>query len=135
MLRAIIVENEIDAYNLLKSLVEEFIPRIMLVGHATSIKTAKNLIESLSPELIFLDIELDDGNAFELLDSMPNLESKIIFTTAYNQFALDAFQYNTIDYLLKPYAQEEIIKAVNKLGIDDSNNFNSRVLEVLSTLR
>ena len=70
------------------------------------------LIEEGKPDLVFLDIKLDQGTGFDLLDQLEGFDFKVIFVTAYNEFAIQAFEYNTIDFLLKPIQIEDLIKAV-----------------------
>jgi len=114
-LNSVIIEDEAKAQSLLSSIINEYCPLLTIVGFADSVKEGLSIIEELEPELIFLDIELKDGNSFEILDKLKHQHSKIIFTTAYDNFALKAFDYNSIAYILKPYSPKEVIKAVTKV--------------------
>jgi len=109
-----IVENEPSAQQLLTSLIEEYKPDFAILGIASTIEKAIHLINELNPELLFLDIELDDGTSFEILNSIDSSKCKIIFTTAYDNFAIEAFKFNAIDYLLKPYSPMQFVRAVDK---------------------
>jgi len=111
---AIIIDDELANTVLLKGLVNKFCPLIDVIGIATTREKAKQLIDELQPKLIFLDIELDKGNAFDLLEEVSHKNSKIIFVTSHSDYALKAFKYNAIDYVLKPVEVEQLILAVNK---------------------
>jgi len=111
-LRAIIIEDEELARNLLKKFLSEF-TQIELVAECTNGFDGVKSINELKPDLIFLDVQMPKLTGFEmleLLDFMPH----IIFTTAYNQFAIKAFEYNTIYYLLKPFSFEKFEEAIMK---------------------
>jgi two-component system LytT family response regulator len=113
-MRAIIIEDMPLARASLKKDLATFCPDIELVGEAEGVLSGLKLIKSKTPELIFLDVDLSDGTAFELLDLLENLSSKIIFTTASDQHAIRAFEVSAIDYLLKPIEVERLIEAVQK---------------------
>ena len=113
-MKAIIIEDENQAIVALKSELSIHCPDITIIGTATSIKRALKLIEKESPELVFLDIQLKDGTGFDFLDALTEYNFKIIFTTAYSEYALNAIKVSAIDYLLKPIDSDELIEAVNK---------------------
>lgn len=121
MLKAIIVEDERNTQELLKSYLEEFCEGVSVVGMAAGVKTAIAAIDEHQPDLIFLDIELSDGDGFQVLehytaaapDAAPRFD--VIFTTAYNQYALKAFKFAATDYLLKPIDIEELQEAVRRV--------------------
>lgn len=113
MKTAIIIEDEIPAgIRLEKLLISK---NILVLAKLYSVKNSLLwLKENNHPEIIFIDVKLRDGNCFEILDQN-KIQSKIVFTTAYNEFALDAFSYNSIDYLLKPIDEEKLNKLLNKI--------------------
>jgi two-component system LytT family response regulator len=115
MIRSIIVENEIKAQKLLISILRDFVGNVEVLGTATRTDDAQELINRTKPDLVFLDIELDDGNAFDLLEKTDHRNFKLIFLTAYDRYALKAFQYEAVDYIVKPYSPNEIIKAVKRV--------------------
>ena len=115
MYKTLIIEDEIDAQMLLSKILEENHPDIELRGIADSISQALNALESNEIDLLFVDIELKDGNAFDLLSQIDFRNYKIIFTTAYENFAIDAFKYHAVDYLLKPYSPSMVSDALSKL--------------------
>jgi two-component system LytT family response regulator len=112
--RALITDDEADARSIIKRFLQQTFPEILVAGEATGKAQAVELINRHKIDLLFLDIELEDGTGFELLDSLPEINFKVIFTTAHNDFAIKAFRYNAIDYLLKPIDPDDFITAVQK---------------------
>ncbi|GGG46989.1 LytR/AlgR family response regulator transcription factor [Bizionia arctica] len=114
MLTAIIVEDMIDALQLLKSDLETRHPEIEVIDTAQSVVEAAKLLRKKQPDILFLDIMLGDGTGFDILEIFPDLKSKIIFVTASDEFAIRAFKFAAIDYVLKPYSYEELDLAVTR---------------------
>jgi two-component system LytT family response regulator len=117
-MKAIVVEDSRLAREGLIRMLGQY-REIELVGQAESVPTAKELIAHARPELLFLDIHMPGGNGFELLEQLDYLP-KIIFTTAYSDYAIRSFDFNTVDYLLKPISQTRLDAAIAKL-IDGNN--------------
>lgn len=116
MITAVIVEDSELARFELKHLLQAF-PQIDVLDEAWNVSSAIKTIDELQPQLVFMDIDLPGGNAFDVLAGL-SLVPKLIFTTAFDQFALQAFDHDTVDYLLKPIKAERLGKAVNKLLLD-----------------
>ena len=114
-LRSLIIEDELKSTNVLKSLLQEFCPEVNNCGEAITIKNAVPLIEQLHPDVVFLDIELPNENGFKLLDYFPSPSFDIVFTTAYDQYAIRAFRLAAVDYLLKPIGISQLKEAVSKV--------------------
>jgi len=114
MLTAIIVEDLLDAMQLLKSDIEKHHPEIKIIDTAQSVVEAAKILRNKQPDILFLDIMLGDGTGFDILEIFPELKSKIIFVTASDEFAIKAFKFAAIDYVLKPYAQDELSTAIEK---------------------
>lgn len=132
MIRGIIVEDELSARESLKRLLENYCPDVELVGEAGNVADAKALIESSGPDLLFLDIQLPDGDGFDLLRDLGTIPFNIIFTTAYSEYAIKAFKYSTTHYLLKPIDPQDLIKAVGKVQEDlNSKNLQERFNRLL----
>ena len=112
---AVIIEDEVDANDLLTKIIEEYCPDLELIGSASSLIKGKELIESSNPDIVFLDIQIGCETGFQLLDMLDNLSFKLIITTAFQEFALKAFQYEAIDYILKPYSPKSIVQAMEKV--------------------
>jgi len=131
MLRTIIVEDETGAQNLLKNILKEYCPNVQLLGIASNITDSIHLISQTQPDLVFMDIELADGNSFEILNNVDYNKFRIIFTTAYENFALKAFKYEAVDYLLKPFGPVDMQLALSKVSTKAIQN---NVLESLSSM-
>jgi two-component system LytT family response regulator len=113
-MKVLIVEDENLLAKQLKSLLQATEPGIEVVGQTNSIEsTVQWLLQNKEPELIFMDIELADGQCFEIFNQV-TVKSPVIFTTAYDEYALRAFKVNSIDYLLKPINGKELRKALDK---------------------
>ncbi|MCK0158846.1 LytTR family DNA-binding domain-containing protein [Cellulophaga sp. F20128] len=111
-LKAIIVEDEANSREILSNYLLKYCPSVQVVGAAASIKEGLALIEKQQPDVIFLDVEMPFGNAFDLLDQLPDRTFETIFVTAYNQYAMDALNNHAAYYLMKPINIDELIKAV-----------------------
>ena len=113
----VIVDDELDARRVIRKYIERHFPDFKILGEAGSVIEAVELIEETKPNILFLDIQLQDGTGFDVLDSLGTLalEIGIVFTTAYDQHALKAFQYHALDYLLKPVEPELLVKAVEHI--------------------
>ena len=106
----VIIEDEMPAYRRITKLLEEIVPEGKIVAHHDSVLSARQYFEnSPMPDVVLLDIHLADGSAFDLL-KMVKFNCPIIFTTAYDQYAMEAFKAASIDYLLKPVKYEDSIK-------------------------
>lgn len=112
MLTAIIVEDMPDALQLLKNDLKVNHPEIKVVDTAQSVVEAAKSLRNTQPDILFLDIMLGDGTGFDILEIFPELKSKIIFVTASDEFAIRAFKFAAIDYVLKPYSNEELAQAI-----------------------
>jgi two-component system LytT family response regulator len=113
-LRTIIIDDEPDSVRLLQLQLTETCPHVDVIATYNSSVKALEKIEGLQPDLLFLDIEMPVINGFELLDKILHLNFSIIFITAYNQYALKAFRFNALDYLVKPIDANDLIEAVTK---------------------
>ncbi|WP_103863448.1 LytTR family DNA-binding domain-containing protein [Aquimarina sp. I32.4] len=112
MLTAIIVEDMPDALQLLKSDLKANHSEIKVIDTAQSVVEAAKSLRNTEPDILFLDIMLGDGTGFDILEIFPELKSKIIFVTASDEFAIRAFKFAAIDYVLKPYSNEELGQAI-----------------------
>lgn len=113
-LKAIIVDDEISAINNLSILLKDFCPEIGVIGTAQSVDEAFKLIEQKKPDIVFLDIEMPQKTGFELLKKI-NQTIQIVFVTAYNDYAVKAFEVSAVDYLLKPVSIKRLKKTAKKL--------------------
>ncbi len=113
-LRTIIIDDEPDSVKLLQIQLERNCPNVNIVSSYTNSIKASQEIENLHPDLLFLDIEMPIMNGFEILEKILHLDFSVIFITAYNQYALKAFRFNALDYLVKPFDTKDLIEAVTK---------------------
>jgi two-component system LytT family response regulator len=114
MLTAILIDDMPAALTMLQNDIEQLHPEIDIIGTGKSVVEAAKLLRKNEPDILFLDIMLGDGSGFDVLEIFPNLKSKIIFVTASDEFAIRAFKFAAIDYVLKPYAFEELAHAIEK---------------------
>jgi len=114
MITAVIIDDEQNSVQMLKALLAEHCPGVQLAGCANSAKSGKELISTVKPQLVFLDIEMPLGSGFELLRSMQVIDFEIIFITAYNQYAIKAFRFSALDYLEKPVKIAQLVAATEK---------------------
>lgn len=114
-LTAIIVEDNSLALEMLYNDISEKHKEIEIIGTATSVVAASKLLRKHQPDILFLDIMLGDGTGFDVLEIIPNLQSKIVFVTASDEFAIKAFKFSAIDYILKPYSDEDLTTAIEKV--------------------
>lgn len=131
MNRAIIIEDELYIRKGLASLINDMDEDITVVGECDSVKDAVVLINACKPDLVFLDINLKDGNAFDFLDQVDNNDFKVIFITAYEEYALKALKKDAVDYILKPVNADELCVAVRKAlklngGLHDTVEVDSK---------
>lgn len=111
---AIIVEDMPDAMQLLQRDIKTNHADIEIIGAAQSVVDAAKLLRKNQPDILFLDIMLGDGTGFDILEIVPNVRSKIIFVTASDEFAIRAFKFAAIDYVLKPYSHQDLALAINR---------------------
>lgn len=111
-LKALIIEDEANSREILRNYLEKYCPDVVLGGEAANIELGFELINSMQPDLVFLDVEMPYGNAFDLLEKIPNREFETVFVTAYNTYAMEALNNHAAYYLMKPINIEELIKAV-----------------------
>lgn len=132
MLKAIIVDDEGKARRILARFIVEYCPQIEIVAIVEDVPEAVKAIQKTNPDVVFLDIEMPGYNGFQLLEFFEEIDFEIIFTTAYSEFALRAFQVSAIDYLLKPIQIDQLTLAVQKL---EKIHGNSLIRERLAILQ
>lgn len=114
MLNAIIVEDEKRSRETLSGLLKLYCKNVYVIAEADGMQTGIEAIEKHNPDVLFLDIQMPDGSGFKLLESLSKIDFDIIFTTAYDQFAIKAIKFSAIDYLLKPIFPDDLVSAVKK---------------------
>lgn len=114
-IKSVIVEDELAAREVLKNYLSKYCPQVEVVGEAQNIKEAVPLLHEIRPQLVFLDVEMPFGNAFDVLEACKDLQFETIFVTAFSEYSLKALNQSAAYYLLKPISIEELIVAVNKV--------------------
>lgn len=115
ILNTIIVDDELTAIHALKEEIKHYCPNLNIIAECDGVKDAIKKIDSMKPALVFLDIHLGDGTGFNVLEQTTWKDYKVIFTTAYDNYAINAFKVNAVDYLLKPISGVELQAAVIKV--------------------
>lgn len=115
MINAIIVDDEEHAVNRLTNLLSTYCPEVIILTACSDIETAYEQINLLKPQAVFLDVQIHDSTGFDLLKKFEQIDFGVIFKTAYEKYAVRAFRFSAIDYLLKPVDPDDLIAAVNKL--------------------
>lgn len=114
-LTAVIIDDIPSALEMLQNDIMNHHKEIDIIGTAKSVVEASILLRKKQPDILFLDIMLGDGTGFDILEIHPNLSSKVVFVTASDEFAIKAFKFAAIDYVLKPYSNEDLSDAINKV--------------------
>ncbi len=114
MIKALIIDDEVKARNVLNHFLVNFVPEVSEIRQASSIREATEILETFEPGIVFLDVEMPYQNGFDFLMTQKNPSYDIVFTTAYNQYAIQALRFSALDYLLKPIDPEELKVAVQR---------------------
>lgn len=136
MKKAIIVDDESNARESIVSLCKLTHSEIDIVGEAAGVESGLEVIRSLKPDLVFLDIQLEDGTGFDILEKLEHIDFHIIFITAFNEYAIKAFKFAAIDYLLKPINPKEFKAAIDHFcNIRDKEDIETKLLAYLSHIK
>lgn len=135
MIRALLIDDDSNLRNGMKGLLTRYAPDIIIAGEADSVKTGITAIEQLQPDVIFLDIQLGDGTGFDILEQITQkkgaLNSHVVFITAHEQYAVKAFRFSALDYLLKPVDPEDLNKVIDKIKKVLANNDSYAHIDLL----
>lgn len=135
-MRAIIVDDEANSRSVLQELLSKNHPEVEVVASGGSVEEGYQLLQRYRPELVFLDIEMPDGLGFDLLQKVDNRHFQVIFTTAYEKYAITAIKFGALDYLLKPISTEELAEALQRVKARESFNISEEQIQILlETLR
>ena len=134
MIRTIIIDDEPSAVNVLSLLLKKKCKAdVDIIATSESPREGRDLIEKLSPDLVFLDIEMPGMTGIDLLRSFPNPSFQVVFVTAYDAYAVEAFRLSAVDYLLKPVEADDIVRTINKIKTDlhqQQNSISTRLLQL-----
>lgn len=131
MIRALIIDDEFSARDGLKRIVKQFCPEITIVGTGENVKEAIYLINQHAPDLVFLDIEMPNGNGFTLFDTIKSPQFETIFITAYEEYAIKAFRVAALDYLTKPVDYRQLRDSIDKLNNKRKIELKEQRIELL----
>ncbi|WP_018342337.1 LytR/AlgR family response regulator transcription factor [Cytophaga aurantiaca] len=134
MIKALIIDDVEKARSALKSDIKTYCQNVQVIGEADGVESGLQLIKSTTPDVIFLDIRMSDGSGFDLIGKLRQqgvIPFQIIFTTAYDEYAIKAFKFSAIDYLLKPVDHEDLIQAVQKINVQDVQSSLKENMELL----
>ena len=131
MIRALIVEDERMSRETLKGLIDRYCPSVDLIGEADGYRKGVEMIRKHEPDIVFLDILMPDGSGFKLLEETKDMQYWVIFTTAFDQYAIKAIKYSALDYLLKPIDPQELVEAIKKVEMKRMVDQKSKSIETL----
>src|SRR5690606_41967598 len=130
MIKAILIDDDKNLREGMKKLLALFAPNIKIIGEADSVASGVEAITNLQPQVVFLDIQLNDGTGFDILEKVAErnktITSNIVFITAHEQYAIKAFRFSALDFLLKPVDPEELQKVIKKIEtvVASKNDFS-----------
>lgn len=130
-MKVLLIDDETNQRNAAKQLLKSFCPVVDSIEEAESVKKGLEMIREFGPDVVLLDVELGDGTGFDLMKQVVNPRFQLIFITAHNKYAINAFQFSAIDYLLKPVDPDALQKAINKAGTHIKNNNLQEQLQIL----
>lgn len=116
MIKALVVDDEVKSCNVLASILKDYCKGVEVAGYAHSVEEAFAMIHSHKPDLVFLDIQMPTGDGFSLLRLFDKIDFKIVFVTAFDEYAIKAIKFSALDYLLKPINIDDVIAAVDKFN-------------------
>ena len=116
MYNTVIIDDDQLARRGLRRILEQNFKEIEILGEADSVATGLLLIDEVDPDLVFLDIEMPDGTGFSLLEKLPSVNFKLVFTTSYSDYAITAFRYSAFDYIVKPVLIENVRSTINRIS-------------------
>lgn len=120
-MKAIIIDDKKDPKEVLINLLGKYCSEIEILATAENVAEGIKTIQKYEPQLVFLDVEMPDGTGFDLLEKIGNISFKVIFTTGYEKYAIKAFKFSAVDYLLKPVDVDDLINAVKKAKVEIKN--------------
>lgn len=130
-MNVLIIDNDKKIRDGLKDMLKRYCPVIVEINEADSVETGVLAIQNLNPSLVYLDVELGDGTGFELIKKIGNYDFQLVFITAYNKYAVQAFRLSAIDFLQKPIDLQELLESVEKAKTSMNNKNLQKQLQVL----
>jgi two-component system LytT family response regulator len=135
MIKAVLIDDEIDGIKVLEKLLEIYCPEVSIAGKADGVETGLEVIRRTKPDLVFLDIQMTQRNAFDLLNQLETIDFQIIFVTAFDDYAIKAFKYNAVDYLVKPVNIDDLVGAVERVrGKIGGKTLQNQMKELMASI-
>jgi len=131
-IRSVIIDDDEGSLLTLSEMLKKYCPEILLLGTAQSVQNAIILIDSTSPDLIFLDISLPDGTGFEVLSNINNKNTQVIFTTGHDDYAMKAFEFSALHYLMKPIKRADLHKAISRFENNQPDNILDQKIKIIN---
>ncbi len=136
MIHAIIIDDERTSRDTLRKMLERYCPELTVIAEADGYQKGLEVLRQLSPDVLFLDVQMPDGSGFKLLESLQGIDFEVIFTTAYDSYAIQAIRFSALDYLLKPIDAAELKEAVEKVKkIKEKPAVNKKVEVLIDSLQ
>ncbi|MCB0836973.1 MAG: response regulator transcription factor [Bacteroidetes bacterium] len=130
-MKLVLIDNESSIHEVLRNMLSLYCPRVQIIGEAFGVAEGLALLSDTQPDCVFLDVEMDDGTGMDLLKQVSDRDFEVVFITAYDHYALDAFRFSALDFLLKPIDPDELMRAVEKV---EKTVSKSRLSERISIL-
>lgn len=134
LLKTLIIDDENKARDTIKDMLNIYCPEVTVIGEADSVLSGINAIKKLKPDLVFLDIKMPDGTGFDLLNRLDNKPFSLIFLTAFDEYAVKAFRFSAVDYLLKPLDPDELMTSIERV-VESKENENQHIDALLNNLK
>lgn len=131
-MKVLIIDNEAPILAGLRIQLETYSPEMTALQEATGVATGRQAIENFQPDIVFLDVEMDDGTGFDLLKQLGSYNFQLIFITAHNKYAVDAFRFSAIDFLLKPIDTDDLLSSLEKAISNLKNKNLKEQIQVLN---
>lgn len=133
-LRTLIIDDENKARETIRDMLNIYCPEVEIIGEAESVLSGINSIKKLKPDLVFLDIKMPDGTGFDLLNRLDSKPFALIFLTAFDEYAVKAFRFSAVDYLLKPLDPDELMTAIERV-VESKESENKSIDALLDNLK
>ena len=140
MITAVLIDDDINLREGMKGILSLYAPDIDIIGEADSVETGVKILNNLNPQIVFLDIQMNDGTGFDILEKLSEINGKVtshvVFVTAYEHYAIKAFRFSALDFLLKPVAPDDLEKVIDKIRtVLEKDNDYSHIDLLLENIR
>ena len=140
MITAVLIDDDVNLREGMKGLLSLYAPDINIIGEADSVATGVETLNKLNPQVVFLDIQMNDGTGFDILEKLSEINGKVtshvVFITAYEHYAIKAFRFSALDFLLKPVGPDELEKVIDKIrSVLEKDNDYSHIDLLLENIR